>query len=554
MVGTDRYGTAAPTGINAHQTTIAVADVTHIAVGDYLSVGDEMMYVKSVDGNYIGALVSCPHALCTILHPSLSQGLMGLAKLLAPRVISCTVAVGGIVCANVLHACMLTRQHVHAIAGVERGVAGSKALAHAASSDERAWVTVYKRDTSVNSYYLTADKSAAATSLQLNAVASDICVNTEGCLLLVGGTTEKEFMSAPFAPTTNVLTVATAVLEATNRKPYVTTLAYAHQVGDSVVQYTCDWKTPAAQMSAATTSLLAQNTQGGINARKGYCVQTSLVGLTVIPVKSSIDISPGDFIRIEFPKAMVAGVPVASITVTAGGSGYKCPPTIAITGGGGSGATAIAVLTNDTVSSITITNAGSGYSCVPRVIITPVNDTTCNASNASIASGTGATATANTLSALDNSEEEIYRVNSVDGSDLIVTPKPLATPGSTERIPVNHYQGGSTLDVLQYRGTITFVGVINNNATNQHNVSTSSTMALSTNDYCLIDREFFKIEINPLISNRLIFPAQGNGNVGRASFGTTAADHISGTCDIYRINKATQQAVPGTREWIAFWA
>jgi nitrite reductase/ring-hydroxylating ferredoxin subunit len=66
MVGTDRYGTAAPTGINAHQTTIAVADATHIAVGDYLSVGDEMMYVKSVDGNYIGALVSCPHALCTI--------------------------------------------------------------------------------------------------------------------------------------------------------------------------------------------------------------------------------------------------------------------------------------------------------------------------------------------------------------------------------------------------------------------------------------------------------------------------------------------------------
>jgi hypothetical protein len=390
---------------------------------------------------------------------------MELATLLAAKVISCTVAVGGIVCAKFLHACMLTRQHVHAIAGVERGVAGSKALAHAASSDERAWVTVYKRDTSVNSYYLTADKSAAATSLQLNAVASDICVNTEGCLLLVGGTTEKEFMSAPFTPTTNVLTIATAVLEATNRKPYVTTLAYAHQVGDSVVQYTCDWKTPAAQMSAATTSLLAQNTQGGINARNGYCVQTSLVGLTVIPVKSSIDITPGDFIRIEFPKDM-----------------------------------------------------------------------------------------RNTPHTLDASEEEIYRVNSVDGSDLIVTPKPLATPGSTARIPVNHYQGGSTLDVLKYIGIITFVGVIDNDPTNEHFVTASSTLDLSTGDYCLIDREFFNISNIDFVSKRLTFPARGDGNVGRASFGTTAANHSSGTCHIYRINKATQQAVPGTRVWIAFWA
>jgi|LauGreDrversion2_6_1035139.scaffolds.fasta_scaffold123191_1 hypothetical protein len=66
MVGTDRYGTAAPTGINAQQTTIAVADATHIAVGDYLSVGDEMMYVESIDGNYIGTCVSCLHTLWTI--------------------------------------------------------------------------------------------------------------------------------------------------------------------------------------------------------------------------------------------------------------------------------------------------------------------------------------------------------------------------------------------------------------------------------------------------------------------------------------------------------
>jgi hypothetical protein len=357
------------------------------------------------------------------------------------------------------------------IAEVQRGVAGSKALAHAASSNERAWVTVYKRDTSVNSYFLTADKSEAATTLQLNAVASDICVNTQGCLLLVGGITEKEFMSAAAAATTKSLTVAAAVLEATNAQPYVTTLQYAHEVGDSVVQYKCNWKTPAAIMSAATTSALAQNTQGGINARAGSCVHTSLVGLTVIPVSSSIDIAPGDFVRIEFPKDME-----------------------------------------------------------------------------------------NTPTTLEYSEEEIYRVNAVDGRNLIVTPKPLAianalTDGTAARIPVNQYQGGSTLDVLRFKGSITFsvmtsagaaANSISSDPTHEHTVTASSTQNVLTNDYCLIDREFFKIGSINSGTRLLTFPARGNGNVGRASFGTTAATHSSGiTCDIYRISSADQQAVPG---------
>ncbi len=160
--------TALPTSINAHQTMIAVADATHIAVGNYLGVGDEMMYVKSVDGNYIGArpmlcaqyahvhqhaVVKTALAKAAVLSfpfiPHLGRGLMGLATLLVPWVmssLSCTVAIGGIVCAKVLFACMLTQQHVHVIAGVERGAAGSKALAHAASSDERASVTVYESE------------------------------------------------------------------------------------------------------------------------------------------------------------------------------------------------------------------------------------------------------------------------------------------------------------------------------------------------------------------------------------------------------------------------
>ncbi len=55
---------------------------------------------------------------------------------------------------------------------------------------------------------------------------------------------------------------------------------------------------------------------------------------------------------------------VASATVSAGGSGYTAAPTVAITGGGGSGATATAGLA---VLSVAVTNGGSGYTSAPTV-------------------------------------------------------------------------------------------------------------------------------------------------------------------------------------------
>jgi len=52
------------------------------------------------------------------------------------------------------------------------------------------------------------------------------------------------------------------------------------------------------------------------------------------------------------------------------GSGYSLPPNVEITGGGGSGATAITNLFgNGKVQSITITNPGSGYTSTPNIFI-----------------------------------------------------------------------------------------------------------------------------------------------------------------------------------------
>jgi formylglycine-generating enzyme required for sulfatase activity len=62
---------------------------------------------------------------------------------------------------------------------------------------------------------------------------------------------------------------------------------------------------------------------------------------------------------------------VVDITVTDGGAGYYVPPTVTITGGGGSGATAEATVSNSTISRVTVLTTGSGYTSTPDVVIAP---------------------------------------------------------------------------------------------------------------------------------------------------------------------------------------
>jgi hypothetical protein len=59
--------------------------------------------------------------------------------------------------------------------------------------------------------------------------------------------------------------------------------------------------------------------------------------------------------------------PVVGITVVSPGTGYTSAPTVSITGGGGSGATATATVANGRITGFTVTNPGSGYNSVPSV-------------------------------------------------------------------------------------------------------------------------------------------------------------------------------------------
>lgn len=61
---------------------------------------------------------------------------------------------------------------------------------------------------------------------------------------------------------------------------------------------------------------------------------------------------------------------VTSITITNLGSGYTLVPTVTISGGNGSGATASASIANGQVTGINIINPGTGYTSAPTVTIT----------------------------------------------------------------------------------------------------------------------------------------------------------------------------------------
>ncbi|MCX5697202.1 MAG: hypothetical protein NTU54_04445 [Candidatus Omnitrophica bacterium] len=78
---------------------------------------------------------------------------------------------------------------------------------------------------------------------------------------------------------------------------------------------------------------------------------------------------------------------VTSIAVTAGGTGYTSVPTVTITGGSGSGATAAASLVGGVVTCINVTAGGRDYTSTPTVTITG-------------GGGSGATAAATVTSAV----------------------------------------------------------------------------------------------------------------------------------------------------------
>lgn len=60
----------------------------------------------------------------------------------------------------------------------------------------------------------------------------------------------------------------------------------------------------------------------------------------------------------------------ASVSFSVGGTYYTSAPTVAFSGGGGTGAAATAHITNGVVTSITMTAGGTGYTSAPTIAFT----------------------------------------------------------------------------------------------------------------------------------------------------------------------------------------
>lgn len=93
-----------------------------------------------------------------------------------------------------------------------------------------------------------------------------------------------------------------------------------------------------------------------------------LTSALVGPAGARIDTN-GKNITVSQSLAAAAGNGVSSITVGTGGAGYMGQPVVSITGGGGTGASAIATVVGGVVTGFVITNPGTGYTDVPTVTL-----------------------------------------------------------------------------------------------------------------------------------------------------------------------------------------
>jgi autotransporter-associated beta strand protein len=87
-----------------------------------------------------------------------------------------------------------------------------------------------------------------------------------------------------------------------------------------------------------------------------------------------------------------SGFGLATITVTNGGANYFAPPSVAITGGSGTGATASSVISGGKVTAINVTSPGSGYASGEKLTITLTGGGGSGAgatNNALVANGSG---------------------------------------------------------------------------------------------------------------------------------------------------------------------
>jgi autotransporter-associated beta strand protein len=126
--------------------------------------------------------------------------------------------------------------------------------------------------------------------------------------------------------------------------------------------------------AAGNTAQAAVNFDGGaLSVREsGSAIRTGANNapalLTVHPGGAVIDTPAGVSATLDLPLTP-AGTGVGFIEVNAQGSGYIAPPAVLITGGGGTGAVAEAILNSGAVTGFRILSPGHGYTAAPTATL-----------------------------------------------------------------------------------------------------------------------------------------------------------------------------------------
>jgi hypothetical protein len=142
------------------------------------------------------------------------------------------------------------------------------------------------------------------------------------------------------------------------------------QLGETITGATSNASGKLTIKNADLSQLVIQNVTGGafIGSALGQSTTELVIGQTSEDSVSTYNVYP----YAEAPYYYYetdASTRIERISVTDGGTGYSSPPTITIQDNG-SGATAVATISNGAIISIRITNKGSGYISPPTISIT----------------------------------------------------------------------------------------------------------------------------------------------------------------------------------------
>jgi autotransporter-associated beta strand protein len=145
-------------------------------------------------------------------------------------------------------------------------------------------------------------------------------------------------------------------------------LRLGHNAGTGIVNLGLNGTIKAKAVNVGTGSGTFNLHGGTLQATAASTAFVANTNSYVWPEGGIID-SNGFDLTIAQPLVAPTGSGIASILLTSGGTGYVGSPIIKLTGGGGTGASAIPVIAGGQVTGIQITNPGVGYTSAPTVQI-----------------------------------------------------------------------------------------------------------------------------------------------------------------------------------------